>query len=92
MRSARLKQSAAPGPASRNLEARYANHVAVGHSPAEFILSFGQQFEPHNEPVMHTKIVTAPAYAKAILKTLNLAVVEFEASYGRIPEPERFTH
>jgi len=80
-----------PGPQNRIPEARYANHVAVGHSPVEFILSFGQQFEPHDEPAIHTKIVTAPTYAKAFLKILNLAVVEFEASYGRIPEPERFT-
>lgn len=90
MASERSKQTPAPRPESWNLEARYANHVAVGHSPFEFILSFGQQFEAQEEPLMHTKIVTAPAYAKAILKTLNLAVVEFEASYGRIREPERF--
>ncbi len=76
--------------AKTDIEGRYANYIVVGHNAVEFVLNFGQQFEGCNEPLMHTRIVTAPIYAKAILKTLDSAVSEFEESHGSIPETEHF--
>lgn len=70
------------------LEGCYANYVAVGHNAFEFILNFGQLFEGSDEPLIHTRIVTAPIYAKAMLKTLDTAINQFEAAYGRIPEDD----
>src|SRR5262249_17368241 len=66
----------------------YANYIVIGHNAFEFILNFGQLYEGNGEPRMHTRIVTAPVYAKAMLKTLNTAVSQFEMSHGALPDTE----
>jgi hypothetical protein len=65
------------------LEGRYANFFNVGHNSVEFVLDFGQ-FYPGSERRMHTRIVTNPKYAKALLDTLLRAVDEYERSFGVI--------
>jgi hypothetical protein len=35
---------------------------------------------------MHTRIVTTPVHAKAMLETLRIAIEGFEAAHGGIPE------
>lgn len=64
----------------------YANYVRVGHNAFEFVLEFGQVYEGLGPRVMHTRIVTTPAYAKAMVKTLRTAIEEFEATYGELPD------
>jgi hypothetical protein len=66
----------------------YANYIVIGHNAFEFVLNFGQLYEDNGAPRIHTRIVTAPVYAKAMLKTLSSAVSQFEASYGRLPDME----
>jgi hypothetical protein len=47
-------------------------------------LDFGQ-YDPHAENVdMHTRIVTNPAYAKMLAKTLSSSVESFEHEHGPI--------
>ena len=65
-------------------EARYANYFHVGHNTFEVVLEFGQHYEGVKLPRMHTRIVVAPAYAKALLGLLSSAIAENENLYGEI--------
>lgn len=70
-----------------DLEGRYANYFKVGHNAFEFIVDFGQLFEDSvDRETIHSRIVTSPAYAKRLLRTLSHAVGHYEADYGAIEE------
>ncbi len=65
-------------------EARYANYFHVGHNAFEVMLEFGQHYEGASQPRMHTRIVIAPVYAKALLGLLGTAITEYEQAFGQI--------
>jgi hypothetical protein len=67
----------------------YANFLVVGHNAFEFVFDFGQLYEGSETAQMHTRIVTAPVYAKAMLATLRSSLEQFETAHGAIPEVER---
>ena len=65
--------------------AAYANHFEVGFNAFEFLLDFGQNYEgPDGTAVAHTRIVTAPAYAKVLRGLLDRSIDDYEAAFGRI--------
>ena len=66
--------------------ARYANYFEIGHNVGEFILDFGQAYSQAGERPIHTRIVTSPAYIKALLRLLGAAVERHEQVYGEIRE------
>ena len=66
------------------LEGRYANCFAVGHNALEFVLDFGQFYSDSARQQMHTRIITNPHYAKALLDTLQRAIDEYEETYRSI--------
>lgn len=76
------------------IEARYANHVEVGHNEFEFIFDFDQfHFErlpgEWHEPtpqVRIIRIVMGPPFAKALLETLRQAVQDYEQRHGTIEQ------
>jgi hypothetical protein len=70
------------GQDGNTLEGRYANYFEVGYNAFEFILDFGQLYAGGGEPYVHTRIITNPAYAKELLKTLRTSVDQHEQSYG----------
>jgi hypothetical protein len=59
----------------------YANYFEVGHTAFEFVIDFGQSYS-NKEPCCHTRIVTSPVYARALLSTLTKAVDEYRQRYG----------
>jgi hypothetical protein len=63
----------------------YANFLIVGHNAFEFVLDFGQVYAGDSTESTHTRIVTAPVYTKAMLRTLKTAIEQFESSYGALP-------
>ena len=65
-------------------EGRYANHFHIGHNAFEVILRFGQFYEGNKQAVMHTKIVTSPAYAQTLLRLLRQTMEQYESSFGPI--------
>jgi hypothetical protein len=65
-------------------EARYANYFHVGHNAFEVMLEFGQHYEGVSQPRMHTRIIAAPVYAKALLGLLETAISQYEKSFGPI--------
>ena len=66
------------------MEARYANYVKVGHNAVEFIFDFGQFYQNEEEARFHTRIATAPLYAKYFARMLCASLKTFEATYGAI--------
>ena len=67
-------------------EGRYTNYFTVGFNSFEFILDFGQAYEDGAAEVLHTRIVTGPAYAKALARLLTDALAAYERACGAIPE------
>lgn len=67
-------------------EARYANYFQIGHRLFEFYLEFGQVRDEEVEPHIHTRIVTSPARAKALLEVLQQNTERYEKEFGFIEE------
>jgi hypothetical protein len=64
--------------------ARYANYFEIGHNAFEVVVEFGQHYEGSSQPQMHTRIVAAPTYAKALLGLLRTAIAEYEETFGEL--------
>jgi hypothetical protein len=67
------------------LEGRYANWFQIGHNAFEFLVDFGQHYPETSEMHVHTRIITSPTYAKALLELLETAIRQYEESHGSIP-------
>lgn len=72
--------------ADRPLLARYANWFNIGHNNFEFVLDFGQFHAEEPNPLVHTRIVSGPAYAKVLAILLNESLDQYEAEFGPIPD------
>lgn len=66
---------------SNTLEGKYVNYFKVGHNAFEFVLDFGQSYADNQEPQLHTRIVTSPAYIKAFLETLRESAEQYERNF-----------
>jgi hypothetical protein len=67
-------------------EGRYSNYFEVGFNSFEFILDFGQAYDGVAVPLHHARIITGPAYAKALAQVLRSALAAYEKAHGPIPE------
>jgi len=67
-------------------EARYANYFKIGHNAFELIIDCGQCYAENEEPQLHTRIITSPAFGKELLRTLRQSLDEYEKSYKQIRE------
>jgi hypothetical protein len=65
-------------------EGRYANYFEVGYNAFEFLLDFGQFYSGSETPRLHTRIITSPNHAKALLETLGQSIEQYERSFGAI--------
>jgi hypothetical protein len=72
-----------------NAEARYSNHLEIGHNAFEFLFEFGQLYNGNDrEPRIHTRIVTSPFYAKHFSRLLQESISRYEENNGLIPNEE----
>lgn len=69
-------------------EGRYANCFEVGHNAFEFLLDFGQLFPESEKAQFHTRIITSPVYAKALLEILRESIGRYEQTFGAIPQED----
>jgi hypothetical protein len=67
---------------AESIERKYTNYFQIGQNAIEFIFEFGQLFSDEPVPLLHTRIVTTPSYAKDLLNLLKKAVAEHETQYG----------
>jgi len=65
-------------------EGKYTNHFEIGHNVYTFVIDFGQTFTERDEPLIHTRIVTSPTYAKDLLETLRDSIANYEQTFGAI--------
>lgn len=72
--------------------ATYANQFEVGYNAFEFLLDFSQDYADAPGEAgapAHTRIVTAPAYAKVFLDLLDRSIGDYEAQFGAIALPAK---
>jgi hypothetical protein len=67
-----------------HLFGQYANYFQIGHNANEFLIDFGQCEVEESAIKMHTRIVTGPFYAKALLDLLRISVDQYEEEFGPI--------
>jgi hypothetical protein len=60
----------------------YANYFEVGQTAFEFVIDFGQRYGGQQPCACHTRIVTSPTYARALLQTLSDALEEYGRRFG----------
>ena len=70
------------------IEGRYANLFNIGHNAFEFVLEFGQLYSETSQKQIHTRVITGPAYAKALLRILKDSIDQYEKAFGIIPEED----
>ncbi len=68
------------------LEGRYANYFKVGYNAFEFLLDFGQFYPENEQAKLHTRIITSPTYARALLEILRQSIERYEGAFGTIPK------
>jgi hypothetical protein len=68
------------------LEGKYANYFAVGYNAHEFIFDFGQNYSENDQAELHTRIITSPAYAKALFELLHQSIAEYKKAHGSIED------
>ena len=64
---------------------RYANHFKVGHNAFEFVLDFGQNYAQAEPALLHTRIITTPAFAKIFSALIQESIDQHEQLFGTIP-------
>jgi Protein of unknown function (DUF3467) len=79
-----MSQENDPRPVTSELEGHYANYFKVGHNPFEFLLDFGQLYAESQQARFHTRIITNPTYAKALLGLLSESIEQYEQTFGVI--------
>lgn len=67
------------------LDGKYANYFQIGENAFEFIIEFGQLYADDTGPLIHTRIITSPAYAVQLLSLLEDALRQYEEQFGPIP-------
>jgi len=67
---------------SESIEGKYANYFQIGQNATEFVFEFGQLYSDEAIPLLHTRIVTSPSYAKELLILLETALAEYELHHG----------
>ena len=73
---------------AKKLEGKYANYFAVGYNAHEFIFDFGQNYSENDQAELHTRIITSPVYAAALLETLKESIRQYELQFGPIATPQ----
>jgi len=66
------------------IEGRYANYFKIGHNLVEFVLDFGQFYPGSAMARLHTRVVTSPAYASALVETMLESLRQYEEAFGPI--------
>lgn len=78
------------GPARKPKVGRYANVFRVGFNAFEMVMEFGERFSDDDDALMHTRIITNPALANDLVRSLNDALTKYARAYSLEP-PDKET-
>lgn len=81
-----MPENAILGPGPCEPVERYSNFFKAGFNAFEFLFEYGHDYTGADEIRLHTRIVTAPVYAKAFAQVLSAALQDYELKHGPIPE------
>ena len=70
------------------MEGQYSNFLSINHSPMEFVLDFGRVTPGTEGARVHTRIVTSPQHAKAMLFALWENLQIYETNHGKLNFPD----
>ncbi len=66
----------------------YANIAFIAHNNAEFVLDFARFLPGNTRAKVMSRVVMGPTHAKLFLKSLEIALEQYEKKFGAIsPEP-----
>jgi hypothetical protein len=78
----------APAP----VEGHYANYFKVGYNAFEFVIDFGQLYPAgqagDKNAQFHTRIITVPVYARALVETLQESIEQYAQGFGEFRNDE----
>ena len=74
---------------NHELNGRYANYFKIGHNAYEFVMDFGQLYKENGGEKFHTRIITSPVYAQALLNSLLESIYNYEHDFGPIQKEIR---
>ena len=66
---------------------QYTNMAVIAHTRDEFLIDFALLY-PGQPPQVGARIITSPAHAKALLRSLEDNLRRYEARFGAIHEPQ----
>ena len=69
-------------------DGRYSNFFKAGFNAFEFLLEYGHDYAGITDLRLHTRIITAPVYAKAFAAVLCSAIEDYERKHGPIPDQD----
>ena len=71
------------------VEGRYVNYFKVGYNAFEFLLDLGQFYPESEKAQLHTRIITTPIYAKALLEIIRESLDRYEQTFGPISKDDK---
>ncbi len=74
---------------TKHVEGRYSNCFDIGHNAFEFVIDCGQSYPDSEIAYCHTRIITNPVYAEALVQALSEALIKYREKYGEIPVPDQ---
>ncbi len=77
-----MPQRARKVPVASPRKGVYANYFEVGQTAFEFVIDFGERYRGQRPSACHTRIVTSPTYARALLETLSDAIEKYSQRFG----------
>lgn len=83
-----IKKGERISPNNNQLLGQFSNYFQIGHNAFEFLFDFGQCYLDSDQAQFHTRIITSPAYARALLEILQDAIARYESAFGIIPDEE----
>ena len=66
------------------LQGHYANYFRIGYNAVEFVVDFGQLYSDVETARIHTRIITGPSYAIALLDLLRQSIDQYQQNFRAI--------
>lgn len=74
-----------------DLEPTYVNLVRIAHTPSELIYDFSRMLPGDKSAKVESRVLMSPLSAKLFHRALSENLARFEATYGQIKIPRKFS-